>query len=152
MPVAAIFIRYGCLLPAGEVVADVLGSIRKQLLPWSSQSEEMAPNEETLDHNRQSLKTVLTQVGHAFLVIDGLDHCGHEAWFRLEEELSKLNNDGLSILVTSRVPFRRNTTQYDCDRCPEKRPVKIYWQCHSCREEDYCVCGNCKIDGDVCPQ
>lgn len=113
----------------------------------------MPPDEETLDRNRQSLKAVLKRVGHAFLVIDGVDHCGYEAWSRLEEELSELKNDGLSILVTSRVPFRRDTTKYACEHCSEgQEPVKIYWQCHSCCNEDSLVCVKCKIDGDVCPR
>lgn len=91
----------------------------------------------------------IRKVNHAFLVVDNLDQCNSSLKELLRRQLSILNDQGLSILVTSRLPQHERQEDVWCD-FHEKGffPQEFYWQCMIC--EKCFICEDCKGQEQLC--
>ncbi|OAL56115.1 hypothetical protein IQ07DRAFT_498472 [Pyrenochaeta sp. DS3sAY3a] len=92
----------------------------------------------------------LAKTGDVVLVIDHLDQCSPALRELVQGQLDILQDNGLKMLVTSRLPKYEPAVVRWCDYHPRKTPIQIFWRCSSCQREDICV--DCKKDGILCKQ
>lgn len=160
-----------------QLIASILRSIYLQLYNSGSKPNSYSPHsfhsavESLSDHveeklfstidlaeQRSCLHTFLNASGTArsFLVIDGIDACTYNTWLSIERELAHLQQCGLRIFVTSRVPFQRSIVMHTChvDACElwgqQFEPYDT-WLCRKCYDEEqvkdtvFAVCDTCKL-------
>ncbi len=103
---------------------------------------------------QQALKSHISSLDHALLVVDGIDRCSSAVEHFLDNELAQLREYGLRVLTTSRVPSF--DMHYCCDRegCPnQESPGHIFWDCQPCRstgEEPFILCHQDRQQGLPC--
>lgn len=151
--IAAIFFKRSAAEIEGTVRA-VLESVQGQLAPITLATGARAlSTHPSLDDVREALFECLSKDRRAFLVIDDFDLCSLEVAAAVEEELTKLQDRGLSIFVTSRLPREVMLNVGHCDAVPEDSPwhayenLNMWWVCATCRnnerpEEDNNVCND----------
>jgi hypothetical protein len=89
----------------------------------------------------------------AFLLLDGIDRCSQTQRLLLDNELSKLLETGLSILITSRLAVLERF-EAPCDHPDDPVPeyaritLNMYYECHECK---YIVCVPCIDAKRSCP-
>ncbi|KAF1946297.1 hypothetical protein EJ02DRAFT_249210 [Clathrospora elynae] len=88
----------------------------------------------------------------AFLLLDGIDICDQSLRLLLHEELAKLLEMGLSILITSRLAvFEQLLTRCDHPEDPEpkdvREPLSMYYTCRVCGKF---LCITCKDSKRSC--
>ncbi|CAO2651400.1 Nn.00g039700.m01.CDS01 [Neocucurbitaria sp. VM-36] len=93
--------------------------------------------------------TDIRKSGHAFLVVDNIDQCSSSLIELLQRELSILKRNGLSILITSRLPQHEHQQDVWCD-FHEKGffPLVFYEKCMSC--EKCFICEECRGQDKPC--
>lgn len=163
------FIDDGCIENELAFLEDVLHSIYEQLSPSSSpeslavRAKYNAYNDARHKGRRASLRVYLiaqtlrlrvseiSEAGRAFLVIDHLDFCSPSLKELIERELSMLQEGGLKILLTSRLPRHEEAEDTWCDSSDhvQNLPLKLYWHCPSCGED---ICEVCKGDQTFCSE
>lgn len=145
---------------------DLLDQIYYQLSPKPHNGYDLADSLYTTykhshDHGiwgsrhllRKALLARLSSLEHAFLVLDGIDRC-YEGTV-LGEELSRLQDHGLKIMTTSRVPCNASVDRVSCDtdaHCDDFFPpyTNLYWWCHKCKDENDMICQPCREKGHGC--
>ncbi|KAF1837497.1 hypothetical protein BDW02DRAFT_518807 [Decorospora gaudefroyi] len=89
----------------------------------------------------------------AFLLLDGIDRCSPTQRLLLDNELSKLLEAGLSILITSRLAVLERVEalcEHPDDPVPQyaRLSLNMYYECCIC---EYIVCVPCKDAKRSCP-
>lgn len=92
----------------------------------------------------------LARKGDAVLIIDHLDQCSPALRELVQQQLNILQDEGLKILVTSRLPRHESAMTVWCDYHPRDSPIKVFWRCSKCQQKDICI--NCKIKDPPCQQ
>lgn len=167
---ASIFIRSDVHFNASFFVEDFLRSIFRQLCASNTEIEMNASyvahykaylEARTLQHRdvvrinliRNALDSRIKSLDHKFLVIDDFDRCYPAIDLLLEQEMVRLQELGLKIMITSRIPCLNKTpTMHYCDACPPKpfTYVSVYWQCQTCEGAPFELCEPCKEQGEGC--
>ena len=151
-----------------DFVAEVLDNISSQLCGSSERLNNRKdqvnlhakkvelPKNHSLESLHEALRSLVKSLDRAFLILDDLDACGPMLSLLLEDQLSWLQQLGVSILVTSRVPHQKNwelaycDVDTHCDVDPNHRELDIYWKCKLCLEDDYVICDMCKEQKHAC--
>ncbi|KAF1840463.1 uncharacterized protein K460DRAFT_208877 [Cucurbitaria berberidis CBS 394.84] len=101
------------------------------------------------------------QKARAFLLLDGIDRCSQTLRLMLEEELAKLSDVGLSILLTSRLAVfeqgevrcdhRNHGNQPDDDPLPlaSREALDMFLECSHCGAD---LCLTCRDANRICPK
>ncbi|USP77062.1 uncharacterized protein yc1106_04336 [Curvularia clavata] len=92
----------------------------------------------------------LVRKGDAVLIIDHLDQCSPVLRELVQQQLDILQDEGLKILVTSRLPRHEPAMTIWCDYHPQDSPLKVFWRCSKCQQKDICI--NCKREDTPCQQ
>jgi hypothetical protein len=95
-----------------------------------------------------TLYALLATLDDAYLILDAFDQCERSLRDRIELELTALQELGLRVLVTSRIPTYTGLQAF-CDHEIHKTspelpdgPLQAYWQCHSeCEDGLHGECG-----------
>src|SRR5215469_12024832 len=90
---------------------------------------------------RELLHKQLLSRKRAFLVLDGIDGCSTALEMLLNAELTSLQQRGLSVLVTSRLPLYEKPEEVTCD-VHESERLTLFWECGVCHE--FIICYPCK--------
>ena len=125
-------------------------------------SLEDAPEGYRAKTRLQSLRAALSVLlgvlkeARAFLLLDGIDRCDQTQRLLLDDELSKLLDLGLSVLITSRIAvFKRvhpvcdhpDDPEYDIPE-DDRPPLSMYYKCSICKD---IVCMPCRSARRSCP-
>lgn len=88
-------------------------------------------------------------VDQAFLILDNLDHCSAPLKELIVRELAAIQQVGLKIMLTSRLPRYENhgTMDKNCDFNEEHFSISPYWHCRNCKKD---ICEICKGDETNC--
>lgn len=144
---------------------DLLHSIYNQVTPLGSadSATNMAYSEyrkclHTGRRAAQRIRTVaealryrvkeLADTGDAVLIIDHLDQCSPALRELIQGQLDILRDDGLKMLVTSRLPRHEPAVVVWCDYHPPDRPIQAFWRCSKCQKTD--ICSSCKKGQNIC--
>lgn len=171
--VASVFVQKDVTSGDNAFVEDVLTSMFKQLYLNGSEDEAVfAKYRLYLDARknghrdlfriqiiREAISLLISKLDHAFVVIDDFDRCSPTADLFLENELSLLADQGLKILLTSRIAWLKTLPEdAQCDSCvkEDQKDLSVYWSCASCEgngvEHRYThiLCEDCKEKGKTC--
>jgi len=96
---------------------------------------------------REVLYKRLSSHRRAFLVLDGVDRCGEALEMLLDAELASLQQRGVSVLVTSRLPVYEKPEEVTCDVHASER-LTLFWECGVCHE--FVICYPCKENTNRC--
>jgi hypothetical protein len=156
---ATIFIGDECIENELAFLEDVSDSIYKQLTPPGSvvnvATQDMYSQYSNIQYTGQRACLRMTSIaqalmrrvnelaeeGHVFLVIDHLDLCSPSLKELLRRDLAVLQDRGLRILVTSRLPRHEPAIEKFCDYHDDDCPIQIYWHCPNCEGD---ICEACK--------
>ncbi|KAH7051071.1 hypothetical protein B0J12DRAFT_661973 [Macrophomina phaseolina] len=149
----------------GRFCEDLLDSVYCQLSSRQPHPEDLATSfyatyRDAREHGKQNVLHLLRKalaarlaiLERAFLVLDDIDRCYESS--ALEAELSRLQELGLKILVTSRVPLNTSVLEYRCDTGVHGKEewevpcCKVCWWCSKCKYD--IICHGCKEAGHVC--
>jgi len=92
----------------------------------------------------------LAKKGDVVLIIDHLDQCSTALRELIQQHLDVVQDEGLKILVTSRLPRHELVMNIWCDYHPRDSPLTVFWRCSKCQERDICI--NCKREDTSCQQ
>jgi hypothetical protein len=92
----------------------------------------------------------LARKGDAVLVIDHIDQCSPALRELVQQQFNILQDEGLKILVTSRLPRHEPAMIIWCDYHPRDSPLKVFWRCSKCKQKDICI--TCKKEDTSCQQ
>ncbi|KAJ0421200.1 hypothetical protein BJY00DRAFT_282768 [Aspergillus carlsbadensis] len=143
----------------GHTWESMLGSLVQQLLSFdsevdiphmlrtSSSSQRYYYSSDTLE---AAFRLLLTNLGGAYLIVDGLYYCPEDVGQSLKDYTRTLINEGvpLSLLMTSQ-GYREVDKLIHCDLCQEQN-LDIFFNC-PCNERDFDICLRCKEAGASCP-
>ncbi|TKA71820.1 hypothetical protein B0A49_06846 [Cryomyces minteri] len=148
--------------PKTQVKDNLFGGLLKQLIqlkgpgPMSEDLLQAYQNwKETgvklaLSALRDLLLDEVALFDRVFLLVDALDECteGFRNW--LEDELEEYRPDNMSIFITSRPFGEQKLGEVGCRTC-KKRPLRIYWHCDNCvDDENFDICQGCRDRGVTC--
>lgn len=88
--------------------------------------------------------------GQAFLILDNVDQCNAALRELLDRELSTLQNIGLKVVTTSRLPrYEAFETAVNrrCDFHAGYFETDLYWHCDKCERD---ICESCKGGEEDC--
>ena len=163
--VISIFIQDDVVADGVFLLEDILHSIYQQLTP-SSVFVDVATAEKyeiyqdasaagkraslRIEYIRDAVSARLDNCTSTFLVFDGLDRCNSSLRLLAETELSALRKQGLSIMVTSRLPVFEKPENITCDVCDHdgRTLLKLFYECKKC--DDFIMCIPDKEKGNVC--
>lgn len=163
---ATIFIHDDWIENELTFLEDLLDSIYKQVTPPGSavNAETQAAysaymkSQHTGQRASQRLELVakalrhrtvgLNRKGDVVLIIDHLDQCSPALRELMQRELSMLQDEGLKILTTSRLPRHEPAVVRWCDYHPRDRSLQVFWRCSNCQKTDVCV--HCKGEQSFC--
>jgi hypothetical protein len=154
-PVTTLFIGADVLHNDAAFVEDFLASICRQLDSTGEDDELDACIEEghgkraaiRINLIRELLNKRLSSCERAFLVLDGVDACGTALEMLLDAELTRLQQRGLLVLVTSRIPLYQKPEDVTCD-VHESERLTLFWECGVCHE--FIICYPCKEKTNEC--
>ncbi|KAJ6278922.1 hypothetical protein J3E71DRAFT_402057 [Bipolaris maydis] len=92
----------------------------------------------------------LAKKGDVVLIIDHLEQCSPALRELVQQQFNILQDEGLKILVTSRLPRHEPAVSVWCDYHPEDLPLKVFWRCSKCQQTDICI--TCKREDTPCQQ
>lgn len=92
----------------------------------------------------------LVRKGGAVLIIDHLDQCSPALRELVQQQFNILQDKGLKILITSRLPRQEPAITIRCDYHPRGAPLTVFWNCSKCQEQDICI--TCKKEDPPCQQ
>lgn len=92
----------------------------------------------------------LVRKGDVVLIIDHLDQCSPALRELVQQQFNILQDEGLKILVTSRLPRHEPAIIIWCDYHPQDSPLQVFWRCSKCQQKDICI--NCKREDTPCQQ
>ena len=155
VPVASVFICTDVRYNETAFVEDFLASICRQLEPSDEDAQldgyiERGHGKRVairIDLIREVLHERISSRKRTFLVLDGVDRCGSVLELLLGAELANLQQRGLSVLVTSRLPVYEKPEIVTCDVHPSER-LTLFWECDVCHE--FIICYPCKEKTDQC--
>lgn len=145
---------------------DLLGTIYNQLSPpgcdidlatssayepYSELSRTGQRASKRIDSIARALRlrtTELVREGDVVLIIDHLDRCSPALQELVQQHLSILQNEGMKILITSRLPTYEPAIDIFCDYHTQDTPLVVFWRCSKCQKRDICV--NCKESDTRC--
>ncbi|OCL11267.1 hypothetical protein AOQ84DRAFT_374160 [Glonium stellatum] len=164
--VASIFIQEDVISNDLAFLEDFLCSIYSQLTLASTSVDEITiESYEAYEDARYAGKRAahrinliqkatharLSNLHSAFLVLDGFDRCSPALGLLLERELSALHEQGMSIMLTSRLPVFEKPEDITCDiHEPEELEeiLRFFWECTNCN--DCIMCFPCREKGSLC--
>jgi hypothetical protein len=141
-------------------VEDVLGSILQQvdspdserIANYRTVCKEGLPAVERMNTLRECLRHYLHSQ-HAFLILDGLDYFGAALQYVLRAELVNLQDQGLRIMLTTRLPdYTIAPDNTSCDGCHSEESLKLFWTCMKCKPMGnyFDICYDCKEKKQPC--
>ncbi|XP_014555932.1 hypothetical protein COCVIDRAFT_101023 [Bipolaris victoriae FI3] len=92
----------------------------------------------------------LARKGDVVLIIDHLDQCSPALRELVQHHFDALQDEGLKILVTSRLPRHEPAMIIWCDYHPQDSPLTVFWRCSKCQQKDICI--DCKREDTPCEQ
>ncbi|KAH7351423.1 hypothetical protein BKA66DRAFT_430832 [Pyrenochaeta sp. MPI-SDFR-AT-0127] len=167
--VAAVFIHDGIIENELAFLEDFLDNVYNQLTPLgllvrqATSKSYVKYSNAKYSGKRTSIRVDLIaralrqrvieiiETGRAFLVVDNIDQCSPSLQELLERELSKLQIEGFSIMITLRLPKHEKLEDLWCDFHEPGQledSLQFYWRCMSC--EDHYMCEACASQDKVC--
>ena len=147
-----------------QTLPHLIGSLLKQLI----QNEEQYVISEDLrnihrkakrlqldpvsyfDEIRRILVKDLGDYDRFYIVVDGFDECPPRDRSFIHRELSRLQPDKCSLVITTRpISQPAEHLPYECDRCHKKNLAMVF-RCMVCEQGDYDLCFECKHKGLWC--
>ncbi|KAI1502242.1 hypothetical protein F5X99DRAFT_427391 [Biscogniauxia marginata] len=165
--VTSIFIKSDILSNAASFIEDFMISIFRQLCsrhPGITNNSEVLTsyksyltacelrqrNAERLRLLRQALHSCISTFDRVFLILDDFDKCNEMAELFLEDELAKLRELGIKIMLTSRIQCRQEPPlKTFCDAC-DADWLRVYWECRICPNGSFVLCAACQERGENC--
>ncbi|KAF2186876.1 hypothetical protein K469DRAFT_570948 [Zopfia rhizophila CBS 207.26] len=185
IPIASIFILQDVLDYENTFIEDFLGTIYSQLgesealvdddsddlyKEYEKACEEDARVSARINLIQEALYSRLSSCPRAYLILDGPDRCSSALHLMLETHLAALQNRGLSIMITSRLPVFDNGEAWcdhkyhnrehnegnkgdvddeddDYDDYEVRESLILYLQCKTCEDV---MCFPCKEKGEIC--
>ena len=155
VPVATLFISTDIRHSEAAFVEDFLATACRQLDSTGEDDELDACIERghgkraavRIHLIREVLYKRLSSHQRAFLVLDGVDGCSAALEMLLDTELASLQQRGLSVLVTSRLPLYEKPEEVTCDVHASER-LTLFWECGVCHE--FIICYPCKAKTNMC--
>ncbi|KAI5928599.1 hypothetical protein F4810DRAFT_644354 [Camillea tinctor] len=165
--VASIFIKSDVVSNAASFIEDLMVSLLRQLYSQHTgiqgDSEVFTHfesylevcrlhqrNVERLRFLRRALHSCITTFDRVFLILDDFDKCDEMAELFLEDELAKLQELGVKIMLTSRIQCRKEPPLSTfCDVC-DSEWLRVYWECSTCLDEPFVICADCRERDESC--
>lgn len=162
---AAIFIGDSYIENELAFLEDILASIYKQLTPVDSPIADATKRSyreynksqhtgrrasERIDLIARALRCRiedLSKDGRAFLLVDQIEQCSPSLQELVQRELKTLQNRGLKIMITSRLPRYEAVVDRWCDYHPRDLPIQIFWRCCICERD---ICATCRGNQRYC--
>ena len=142
---------------------NLIGTMLKQMVqlrssrPVSSRLQNLYEQSQSIGVKIKSLKlrelkelfsAELETYERLYLVVDALNECSPKSRRYVEEELPKLYERNLSLMITA-TKDEAEYAEVICNLCG-KENVRYYLHCGICNDGDFDLCGTCKHEGETC--